>query len=103
MEAEDTKLGLLCFLNDTRECNAACMAFITHPAGAGPELVDAQAHCLLLQSIERIGRHTTIIASLLSAGEKRQRTSAADKQREDSLPKNPFPVTTHPGFPKSQP
>ena len=96
METED-KLGLMCFLDDTRECGAACMSWITHPQGCGPELNEVQSHCMLLTAAERTSRHITIIASLLSDSEKKRRTAEADKQREKSMPvsatpyKSPFP------------
>ncbi len=91
MGTEEKPLGLLCFLNDTRECAAACMAWITHPQGCGPELNELQSHCLLLTGVERLARHTTIIASLLSDSEKKRRTAEADKQREKAMP-GPVPI-----------
>jgi hypothetical protein len=73
------------------------MAWITHPQGCGPELNEQQSHCMLLTGAERVARHITIIASLLSDGEKKRRIAEADKQREKSMPvvgtpmQSPFP------------
>lgn len=98
METTEEKLGLLCFLNDTRECNGSCMAWITHPQGCGPELNEQQSHCMLLTGVERMSRHVTIIASLLSDGEKKRRIAEADKQREKSMQPGVTPLQSP--FPK---
>jgi hypothetical protein len=101
VEAEvEHPLGLLCFLNDTRECNASCMAWITHPSGCGPELNEVQSHCMLITGVERIARHTTIIASGLADSEKKRRIAEADKRREKSMPLTPKPMPMQSPFPK---
>jgi hypothetical protein len=96
---EEPKLGLLCFLNDTRECNASCMSYITYPAGCAPEFCETQSHCMLLVSAERMSRHLTIIASLLNDGEKKRRIAEADSQRARSAPTPLIPKPMSP-FPK---
>ena len=94
------KEGLYCFINDTRLCTASCMAYLTFPKTPGPELNDVQACCALLTNAERVGRHLTIIASMLAATEKKGRTAAADQLRAQAvLAPNPLLPT----FPKKAP
>lgn len=88
------KEGLYCFINDTRLCTASCMAYLTFPKAPGPELNDVQACCALLTNAERVGRHLTIIASVLATTEKKGRTAAADQQREKAAPLAPNPLLT---------
>lgn len=100
-DSEDRPLGLDkmdCFLDNTRMCNASCMAFITYPRGEQKELSEMQQHCAVLLFSERIARHAAIIASTLVSSDKRKKISEQDKQRAQSLTPtgpfaSPFPIT----------
>lgn len=59
--------GLICYRDNTRPCGPDCMAFLPQkPEGAvyaGPE---QWPHCRVLVDQERLARHTTVIAGILS-------------------------------------
>jgi hypothetical protein len=93
--------GLDCFLSEKRVCGPSCMSFTKPRRFADKsELSEQQQHCTLLASIERVGRHLPILASIAhdsfktyEATEKRRRVQDADRQREAStqgIPPNPF-------------
>ncbi len=93
--------GLDCFLSDVRPCGPSCMAFVTSPRFTDKsELSHQQQHCSLLTSVERVGRHLPILASILDSGQKtleaserRKKTQDADRQRENAMGHtNPFPT-----------
>lgn len=87
-----------CFLDLTRACNASCMAYSTH-ASPNKGLPDVQRHCLVLNNVERTGRHLTIIASQLAELEKSGRRRDADRKRESNTPRgnpNPGPFAQDP-------
>lgn len=83
---------IFCFIDQDRMCGPACMAFVTYPkVSSATELSKSQTHCALLISADRIGRNTTIIASILSKSEVRQKMSDLDAKREAaSRPDGPF-------------
>lgn len=87
-----------CFLDNSRLCNASCMAFITYPRGEPKELSDMQAHCAVLLFGERIARHMTILASTAVSSEKRRHTANQDRRREEAMNAGPFASP----FPKTQ-
>jgi len=77
--------GLMCFLNDTRECGADCMAYLTEPPEDGSKLLGAQQrNCVLIVSAERLGRYASGIVQLMLKSE-------ADKKRS-SQPTPPNPL-----------
>lgn len=93
---------IFCFMDSNRLCGAECMAYITFPrASKATELSEAQQHCSLLMAADRLGRNTTIIASLLSEGERRRHRAQVDAKREANTPRpdGPFAQPTSP-FPK---
>lgn len=57
--------GLVCFMNMDRPCGSDCMAYTTH-GSESKYLNDQQAHCVAIVGIERLGRHTGGILSLLN-------------------------------------
>ena len=50
---------MFCFIDKARVCGGDCMAYQAFPR-ENKELQEMQTHCMLLSSIERIGRSTTI-------------------------------------------
>jgi len=98
---EESEVGvnqLYCFLDETRLCNAACVAWKTHPKESQrSELSEFQTHCVLLHNVERLGRNVTIAASALSSSVTREKTREADERRKaqfnptSQTPTSPFP------------
>lgn len=79
--------SLFCFLDNKRVCGPDCMSFVTFPKrGKDSELSDTQAHCELILSTERVGRHIAIIASVLVDGQRKQKTKELDEQRVKAAP-----------------
>lgn len=75
MRPEDT--GLMCFMDAARPCGAECMAFTM--SEKSPALSLQQSSCVLLVGVERMGRFTGGLVSLLrkkTADEARTGTSA---------------------------
>ena len=77
-EDEETTNGLYCFLNPERECGADCMAYTTLPAES-PYLADQQKNCTIIVGVERLGRHTGGVLSLL-------KKSSQDAARKEQKP-----------------
>lgn len=84
-EPQKTQNGLICFLNDTRECGSDCMAYTPEPAES-PSLSIQQRNCTLLVAAERLGRYSAGIASVLNKMHTRATTAAADNARLTRLP-----------------
>lgn len=82
---DDPRNGLVCFLNDVRQCGADCMAYTTSSAES-PTFGPQQKHCSLLVGIDRLGRHTGIAARILSDMTAKQRTAMADQARAQQKP-----------------
>jgi hypothetical protein len=82
---DSKKHGLICFLNDMRECNQSCMAYTT-AAAASKDLNKQQKHCVLLVGTERLGRHTGVLAQLVHDSLSHQRTVKADEARSQQKP-----------------
>lgn len=59
--------GLYCFAHPDRVCRADCMSYTTQPAES-PSLNEQQKHCLILVAIERLGRYSGAIMTLLKRG-----------------------------------
>lgn len=77
---EEPPGALYCFLNDTRECNASCMAWTPPPDG--PDYKDKQwASCHLLVNAHRGGKHLVVLAQVGSELAKTARDEAADRAR----------------------
>ena len=83
--AKDDKLenGLMCFMNMDRECGPDCMAWTTKPSESR-DLNNQQRNCVLIVSVERLGRHTGILAKLL------MNTAADQQRRQQRPPPNPM-------------
>ena len=73
--------GMLCFLDDSRECGPSCMAFTTFESES-PMLNDQQKHCSLIVAAERLGRHTGGLLRML-------KDSKADEARKPPTPPSP--------------
>lgn len=81
-EEQSEMVGLYCFLSEERMCGAECMAFTTYPKKAdSSELSNQQAHCVLLNNADRLGRNVTIAASVLAKSVKKKVLTEADKAR----------------------
>lgn len=87
---DDPRNGLVCFLNMDRPCGPDCMAYTTLPSEA-PQLNHQQRNCVLLVSVERLGRHTGILAKLNKELIDQGKKARADKSRtEQTPPPSPF-------------
>lgn len=84
-EEEPKKNGLFCFMDPARECGADCMSFLTEPAES-PLLNKQQQNCVILVSIERLGRYASGTARALD----RLSKDAADRARSGQPPPNPL-------------
>ena len=73
---------LYCFLNEERQCGADCMAYRSMPEEPSPYLDQAQTHCLILASVERLGRGVHGVGSLL----KQMKVQADDAKRNPNHP-----------------
>lgn len=87
LKADDKASGLMCFLDDTRECGADCMAYLPEPAdptvtSLGPQ----QKNCILIVSVERLGRYSAGVVSILRKGQERTEKDAADEKRTNFGP-----------------
>lgn len=80
---DDPKNGLVCFLNMDRPCGPDCMAYTTNKAES-VYLNEQQKHCTLIVGIERLGRYTGGLLSIIKANK-------ADAQRAVSV-KPPSPT-----------
>jgi hypothetical protein len=92
-EVKPDSNGLFCFLNGERECGADCMAYLTEPNSESPHLGLQQKNCILLVSVERLGRSTAGIASLVNKAQQASAKEAADRMRQ-SHPSPPDPRGT---------
>lgn len=70
--------GLFCFLNSARPCSSECMAYTVHPAES-QSLGDQQKNCVLIVGVERLGRFSGAIMTLL-------KNKAADEARTSVKP-----------------
>lgn len=77
---DKTDDALFCFMDQQRVCGPDCMSFRTVP-DENRQLDKAQQHCVILSSIERTGRSTNILASVLSEHLRHTKVKDADAQR----------------------
>jgi hypothetical protein len=71
--------GLYCFIDATRPCDAACMAYQTYvPGDKMPELGSQQQQCLLLCATHRLSKHVTVIAKILNDERSKKSMPGAD-------------------------
>jgi hypothetical protein len=70
--------GLFCFLNSARPCSSECMAYTVSPAES-QSLGDQQKNCVLIVGVERLGRFSGAIMTLL-------KNKAADEARSSAKP-----------------
>jgi hypothetical protein len=94
---------LYCVFDKERECGAECMAYVTHPREARDDLTMAQRHCVVLSSVEKLARHSTVIAKVMADKIKFDKTKKQDEQRESSLGDGPFASSPFPLPKKDQP
>lgn len=81
--------GLVCFLDCRRPCDATCAAYTTANM-AGDELSEQQGHCSLLVSLNRMGKHAVIIASMMQSRMLQERKEREDKVRSlQNIPNHP--------------
>jgi len=84
---DDVRNGLMCFMDGNRPCGPECMAYL----GFGQEvqtqhLSVQQSQCLLLVGVERLSRHSAIIAKLISDGLHAAKIAEADRKRSEQRP-----------------
>ena len=78
--------GLMCFLDNSRECGPDCMAFLGFGQEADTQnLSPQQRQCLLISSVEKIGRFSGIIAKILYDDSVAAKKAAADSRRTEGL------------------
>jgi hypothetical protein len=80
-EEQQTENGLQCFLDETRNCSANCMGYITDSDLIEQKTVlnNQQRNCILIVSVERLGR-------FLGAGVTMMSKDRADKNRSSTQP-----------------
>lgn len=83
MDDDPEKNGLVCFLNMDRPCGPDCMAYTTKPSES-PDLNNQQRNCVFIVGVERLGRHSGIIAKLIRDGQ------ADAQRRQQKPPPNPM-------------
>lgn len=90
-EDEPGKNGLMCFLDDTRECGPDCMGYVTEQVAAPSILGPQQKNCILIISAERIGRFLGNSVTLNKQAQDKANKEAADKARANvKLPPDPL-------------
>lgn len=81
--------GLFCFLDSSRECGADCMAYTTE-ASENKAMSTQQRNCLVLVSVDRLGRFMGNMATSAHKMQTRAATDAADRARQSQpTPPNP--------------
>lgn len=85
-EDDHTKSGLMCFLDQTRECGPDCMSFLTDRP-EGPDYQGNQwSHCHVLVNMHRGGKHLVVLASIGSEMQKKAKNEQADRARLNQPP-----------------
>ncbi len=80
---------LQCFLNADRACGPDCMAHTLRvPEGEDYNGESQWAHCTVLVSAHRIGKHAVILANIVDGVAKRWKAVTADNMRS-SQPQPP--------------
>lgn len=79
---DDPRNGLVCFLDGRRPCGPDCMAWTTAPSESR-DLNDQQKHCTVIVSIDRLGRHSGVVAKTMV-------NAKADAGRPSAQPPNPL-------------
>lgn len=82
LDDDHEKNGLMCFMDQDRQCGGDCMAFSTSPSES-PHLGDQQKHCVLIVGLERTGRYAGGLLSLL-------KKDKADSARTPAKPVSPL-------------
>lgn len=85
----DQDASPMCFLTADRPCGAECLAYVTHPKLAkASDLSEQQAHCAIINNLERVGRGTIMVGQAVAAVASsahslvsRGKTAEADKVR----------------------
>jgi hypothetical protein len=76
---------LLCYRDSARVCGPDCMAYITPPNG--PDYQGQQwAHCLMLVTAHRTGKHLVLLADAVGQQVKKSVTALADAARINQPP-----------------
>jgi hypothetical protein len=92
VEGATSHNGLMCFLDSSRDCGADCMAY-TAEASENKAMSTQQRNCLVLVSIDRLGRFMGNMATSAHKMQTRAATEAADRVRQSqSAPPNPLGV-----------
>jgi hypothetical protein len=79
---DDTRNGLMCFIDGDRECGADCMAWVTFPSES-PYLSEQGKNCAVLVGVERLGRYSGGIMKTLK---NTKEDTARDQQQAPSDP-----------------
>lgn len=77
--------GLICWLDSTRECGADCMGYVEDPSES-KALSRQQQNCVLLVSVERLGRYVGHLASTARDIHHGAANAAADQARSRQKP-----------------
>lgn len=84
-----TDIHLQCFIDPDRRCGPDCMAYTLRvPEGEDYKGESQWAHCTVLVSMHRLGKHSVILASVADDGVRRWKSAMADRARSDQ-PKPP--------------
>lgn len=86
MKDDKPENGLICFLDQNRQCGADCMSFLVDP----PEGIDYRgqqwANCMLLVNAHRSAKHLTILAQVTDTFIQKTRAHVADQARATQTP-----------------
>jgi hypothetical protein len=85
-EEAPARNGLYCCFQSSRECGADCMAYLPQPAADSPALGPQQRNCVLIVSIERLGRYSSGIVQALIKRQQDAAIEAADRKRQSPTP-----------------
>lgn len=81
VKTDESRNGLMCFLDDTRECGPDCMGYVSEAVDAPSILGPQQKNCILIISAERLGRFAGNAVTLLKRSQDKADREAADKKR----------------------
>lgn len=84
-DAEPVKNGLYCFFNGERECGADCMAYTGEPS-ENKALSMQQRSCVLIVSVDRLGRYLGNLATAAVKMQVKAATDSADRARQAATP-----------------
>mgnify|MGYP000870072547 FL=1 len=82
-----TERFLQCFIDADRTCGPDCMAYqLQIPEGQDYQGESQWAHCLVLVSAHRVGKHAVILANIADGVAKKWKATSADAARAAQVP-----------------